>query len=384
MQQVLKAKAIVVPPGNQGLDWWLLGCALSLLCLGWVMVASASMMVAEQQTGQPFFYVIRHGIYLVLGAMALYVAYCVPMSLWERGGPWLLALAVLLLVLVLLPGVGRNVNGSTRWIALGPFTLQVSELVKLAFVLYLAGFIVRYQEALRATLWGFARPLLILALVAVLLMLQPDFGATVVVSATVMCMLFLAGARWLHISAAAGMVGVVLAGLVLAAPYRMARLTAFMDPWANQFDSGYQLTQALIAFGRGGWLGAGLGESVQKLFYLPEAHTDFLFAVLAEELGLVGVVLTLGLFTLFVGRVLWLGQRAIKQQQMFSGLVAYGLGLWLGGQALINVGVNCGLLPTKGLTLPFMSYGGSSLLVSCAVLGILLRIHQSVSQEAKA
>ena len=215
-------------------------------------------------------------------------------------------------------------------------------------------------------------------------MLQPDFGATVVVSATVMCMLFLAGARWLHISAAAGMVGVVLAGLVLAAPYRMARLTAFMDPWANQFDSGYQLTQALIAFGRGGWLGAGLGESVQKLFYLPEAHTDFLFAVLAEELGLVGVVLTLGLFTLFVGRVLWLGQRAIKQQQMFSGLVAYGLGLWLGGQALINVGVNCGLLPTKGLTLPFMSYGGSSLLVSCAVLGILLRIHQSVSQEAKA
>ncbi len=356
------------------LDPWLLVPTVSLLMLGLVMVGSSSISIAEQQTGQPFYFLIRQSIYVGLGLGLAWGVWYLPMRLWQAAGPYLMMASVLLLLLLFIPGLGREVNGSSRWLALGPVNLQVSELVKLFVVIYLAGYLLRHNEAVRTQAGGFLRPLALMVLLSMLLLLEPDFGAVGVMMATAMCMMWLGGARLLQfLLLGVGMLG-MLGMLAVAAPYRMARLTTFLNPWADPFNSGFQLTQALIAFGRGEWFGVGLGSSVQKLFYLPEAHTDFLFAVMAEELGLVAVILVIILFLVIVLRALYIGQRAEKQENLFMAYVAYGLGIWIGLQAFINIGVNMGVLPTKGLTLPLMSYGGSSMMVMCVSIALLLRI----------
>ena len=356
------------------LDPWLLVPTVSLLALGLVMVGSASISIAEQQTGQPFYFLIRQSAYVGLGLGLGWLVWRLPMQLWQIAGPYLIMASVLLLLLLFIPGLGREVNGSLRWLALGPLNLQVSELVKLFVVIYLAGYLLRHNEAVRNQAGGFLRPLALMLVLSMLLLLEPDFGAVGVMMATAMGMMWLGGARLLQfLLLGMGMLG-TLGMLAVAAPYRMARLTTFLNPWADPFNSGFQLTQALIAFGRGEWLGVGLGSSVQKLFYLPEAHTDFLFAVMAEELGLLAVVVVILLYLIIVLRALYIGQRAEKQENLFMAYVAYGLGIWIGLQAFINIGVNMGVLPTKGLTLPLMSYGGSSMMVMCVAMALLLRI----------
>ena len=354
------------------LDPWLLGVALALLALGLVMVASASISIAERQTGQPFYYLWRQALFVVIGLLTGALMLRTRLVYWERLGPVLLLFGLVLLVAVL--GLGREINGSTRWLGLGLFNLQPSELMKLFIVVYLAGYLVRRGEEVRSSVKGFLKPMLLVSLIGGLLLAEPDFGATAVITATVLGMMFLGGVRlWQFGVLFAGTLGVA-AVLVLATPYRMARLTSFADPWADPFDSGFQLTQALIAFGRGEWWGVGLGGSVQKLFYLPEAHTDFLFAVLAEELGLMGVLMVVGLFALLVWRAFVIGRRAQQAGSDFGAYLSYGLGLWLGMQAFINLGVNMGVLPTKGLTLPLMSYGGSSIVVTCMACALVLRV----------
>ncbi|MGP3791190.1 putative lipid II flippase FtsW [Pseudomonas sp. B392_1p] len=349
----------------------LLGC-LALLGLGLVMVASASSEVAAAQLGDPLYHMTRQLVYMVIGLVACAVVLMVPMATWQRLGWMLLAAAFAMLVLVLL--VGREVNGSIRWISLGMINVQPSEIAKIFVVIYLAGYLVRRQEEVRESWMGFLKPIFVLIPMAVLLLLEPDFGATIVLFAAAAAMLFLGGVGLLRFGLSAGLAVGALYLLIKTQPYRMARLTTFTDPWADQFGAGYQLTQALIAFGRGEWFGVGLGNSIQKQFYLPEAHTDFVFAVLAEELGMVGALITLALFVLISVRALYIGLWAQKAKQFFSAYVAYGLAfLWI-GQFLINIGVNVGLLPTKGLTLPFLSYGGSSLVICCVSLGLLLRI----------
>ncbi|PKL99308.1 MAG: putative lipid II flippase FtsW [Gammaproteobacteria bacterium HGW-Gammaproteobacteria-9] len=347
--------------GRRGvdLDFPMLAGCLALLGLGLVMITSASSEVAAVNSGSPLYHMIRHLIYVLLGLGAAAAMLLVPLSVWQRLD-WMLLLAAFgLLILVLLPGIGREVNGSMRWIGFGAFNVQPSELAKVFVVIYLAGYLVRRQEEVRESLWGFAKPFLVLLPMAFLLLMEPDFGATVVMMGAAVAMLFLGGVGMIRFSllviAAVGAVVV----LVQTQEYRLQRLITFTDPWADQYGAGYQLTQALIAFGRGEWFGVGLGNSVQKQFYLPEAHTDFVFSVLAEELGM---------------RALYIGLWAEKARQFFAAYVAWGLAfLWL-GQFLINVGVNVGLLPTKGLTLPFLSYGGSSLVVTCASMALLLRI----------
>ncbi len=351
-----------------------LGAAVCLLALGLVMVGSASIGIAERQFGEPFYYLLRQGVYVALGvAMALIVLQA-RLVYWEKTGVLLLALGLVLLVAVLIPGVGRAVNGAARWLPLGLFNLQASEPVKLFVIVYLAGYLVRHGEEVCTQLSGFLKPMAILCLVATLLLLEPDFGASAVIMATALGMLFLAGVRLWQFGALLGLVAVAAALLAVSSPYRMQRLTTFLDPWADPYASGFQLTQALIAFGRGEWLGVGLGGSVQKLFYLPEAHTDFLFAVLGEELGLVGCVIVIGLFALLVWRAFVIGYRAELSGHRYGSFLAYGIGLWIGLQAFINMGVNMGSLPTKGLTLPLMSYGGSSIIIMCVAVALLLRV----------
>ncbi|MFG0722568.1 putative lipid II flippase FtsW [Pseudomonas sp. GLN_6] len=356
------------------IDFPLLAGCLALLGLGLVMIASASSEVAAAQSGNPLYHMIRHLVYLAIGTGAALATLLVPMALWQRYSGTLLLVAVVLLILVLLPGIGREVNGAKRWIGFGIFNLQPSELAKLFSVMFIAGYLVRRQEEVREKLTGFIKPMLVLGPIAALLLAEPDFGATVVLVGAAIAMLFLGGVNLLRfIPLAAGVLG--LGVLVMTSQaYRLQRLTNFVDPWADQYGAGYQLSQALIAFGRGEWFGVGLGNSVQKQFYLPEAHTDFVFAVLAEELGMVGALITVGLFVFVSVRALYIGLWAEKAKQFFSAYVAYGLAfLWI-GQVLINIGVNIGLLPTKGLTLPFLSYGGSSLVICCISLALLLRI----------
>ncbi len=352
----------------------LLLAVTALLALGLLMVGSASISIADRQLGAPFHYLLRQGVYVAVGVLMAFVTVQVPLAVWQRIGPLLLLSSLALLLLVLVPGLGRNVNGATRWLPLGVFNLQVSELAKLALIVYAAGYLVRRGDEVRNTVKGFLKPLGLLVVFALLLLLQPDFGALVVLGATLLGMLFLAGVRlWLFgllVAAAGGM----LALLAVTSPYRMERLTTFMNPWADPFNSGFQLTQALIAFGRGDWFGVGLGGSVQKLFYLPEAHTDFLFAVLAEELGLFGALGVIVLFVFVVWRGFVIGRAAAQVGAHFGAYLSYGIALLIGLQAVINLGVNMGVLPTKGLTLPLMSYGGSSMLVSCIAVGLLLRV----------
>lgn len=362
-------------PSSQLLyDKWLIAAVMGLLIIGLMMVASSSVMISTKYYHQPFHFLIRQVLYLVIGFMAAIIVMRVDSSIWKKYSVHMLLICLGLLVLVLIPGIGRVVNGSRRWLTLGPLSVQVSELAKLTMIIYLAGYLVRQQQHVLQTILGFIKPMLVLGVVAFLLLLEPDFGATVVIVGTVMAMLFLVGVKLRYYVGLMIMVGCSLAFLAVSSPYRMARLTAFLNPWADQFNSGYQLTQSLIAFGRGGWSGVGLGDSVQKMFYLPESHTDFLFAVLAEELGLLGILLVLILYSILIVRGFMIGYAAYLEDRRFAAFTAYGLTFWMGLQAAINMGVNSGLLPTKGLTLPLLSYGGASLVINCIVIALLLRI----------
>ncbi|MDF1781562.1 MAG: putative lipid II flippase FtsW [Alcanivoracaceae bacterium] len=361
-------------------DMWLLFAVLGLSVLGLVMVTSASLQIAETRLGSPSYFALRHGIYLTMAIFAGTATYVlVPLALLEKLRHVALMAAFVVLVLVLMPGIGREVNGSQRWISFAGVTVQPSEIAKMAFVIYLAGYIRQWQEPLKQTWGAFMKPLGLLAALTFLLLLEPDFGAVVVLSMTAMGMLFMAGVpskRYLLVV----LVGVVLAGLVaVAQPYRVARLMSFIDPWADQFGSGYQLTQSLIAFGRGHWFGVGLGNSVQKLFYLPEAHTDFVYAVMAEELGLAGNLVLIGLFSFICYRIFKLAVGLLEEGKIFSGQMVLGFGMIIAAQAFINMGVNMGVLPTKGLTLPFVSYGGSSLIICSVMIALVLRAERDES-----
>jgi cell division protein FtsW len=354
-------------------DRTLVSIVAILIGTGLIMVTSSSMHYAESiHSGNSYHFLVRHLVYLAATFVAVVTILSQPIIRWQKYGPYLLVAGLVLLVLVLI--MGRTVNGSTRWLAIGPLTLQVSELIKLFIVVYIAGYLVRRTDELQNQMTGFAKPLIVLALISGLLLLEPDFGAAVVILSTTLAMLFLGGAKlWQFIGLTAG-VGATLGGIAISQPYRLQRILTFLDPWADPFGSGYQLTQSLIAFGRGSIFGQGLGNSLQKMSYLPEAHTDFAFAVLAEELGLVGVFIVLLLFFVLFTRAMKIGRKALLQQRAYSAYLAYGIGFWLTFQALINIGVTSGALPTKGLTLPFISYGGNSLLICGAAIAILLRV----------
>jgi len=355
-------------------DYRLLFTVLALALLGLVMVSSASITFADREIGRPFYYAIRQAIYLGCGVVAGMLLFKLRLIDLERMGMPLLLSAFAMLVLVLLPGVGVEVNGASRWINVGLFNVQVSELAKLFFIIYLASYLARHGEEVRTQISGFLKPIGLLVIAAVLLLREPDFGATVVLAAIVMGMIFMAGVKLFQFGGVLGLGALLMAGMAVSSPYRMKRLTTFIDPWADPFDSGFQLTQSLIAIGRGEWFGVGLGASIQKLFYLPEAHTDFVFAVLAEELGLLGVCTIIVLYAVLVWRAFVIAAQAVKAENFFASYLAYGIGIWFGLQSFINIGVNMGLLPTKGLTLPLMSYGGSSMVVMCAAIALLLRI----------
>jgi cell division protein FtsW len=367
-------------PGR--LDPSLMLAVAALASIGVVMVASASVTFADDNYGDAMYFLKRHLFYLVLGCGAAAVILRVPSRIWLENSRALLIMALVLLMLVLIPGVGREVNGARRWLALGPLNLQVAEVAKLLMVIFTAGYLKRHQRRMREQWQGFAAPVAMLAAVVLLLLIQPDFGSAVVISGTVLALLFLAGVKLWVFLCLLGAGGGMLALLAVASPYRMQRLVTFLDPWADQYNTGYQLTQSLIAFGRGEWLGVGLGNSIQKLFYLPEAHTDFVFAIFAEEFGLLGVLVMVALYALLIQRIFVVARWAVRRQDWFAAYSAFGIGVLMGGQAFINIGVTSGLLPTKGLTLPFVSYGGSSLLISFAMVALVLRIGAEMDDAA--
>ena len=355
-------------------DPWLLLSAISLVAIGLIMVASSSIPIAIRYGLSSYYFTVHQSVGLLLGFVCFWIVTYIPIRVWQTFSVPILFFSIFCLSVLLIPGVSREINGSVRWIHLGPISIQVSEFAKLGIIIYMASYLMRRELEVRTRISGFLKPMLILVLVSGLLLLEPDFGAAVVMTATVMGMLFLGGVPLKRFIALFVLVLGTIGVVSFAAPYRLARLTSFVDPWADQFNTGYQLTQSLIAFGRGGWFGTGLGGSIQKLLYLPEPHTDFLFAVLAEELGLFGGLIVLVLFTLLLARALMIGRKNMLVNQKFAGFMAYGIALWLGIQAMINIGVNLGVLPTKGLTLPLMSYGGCSMIVGMIALGLLLRI----------
>ena len=347
-----------------------------LLTLGLLMMTSASVEIASSRYGDPFFHLKRQSVFAVLGCIAMLITLHLPMRFWRSISAYLLLLSFALLTLVLIPGVGRVVNGSARWIDLGFFNLQPSELAKVFIVIYVAAYLERHADEVRGAFVGFVKPLLVVAGAVVLLHFEPDHGAMVILLATVFCLIFLAGAK---ISRFFPLLLLCVGGVTYIAvmkPYVLERFTSYWNPWAaeNVFNGGYQLTQALIAFGRGEWFGVGLGNSIQKLYFLPEAHNDFVLAIIGEELGLLGVGFVIFLFVCLVYTGFSIGRQALSRGELFSAYVAFGVSLLFSGQALINIGVNIGLLPTKGLTLPFLSYGGASLIVCCYMAAILLRI----------
>lgn len=354
-------------------DTVLLTLGAALISIGVIAIASASIEYGDFHFGNPWHHTQRHAAYLMLAITLGALAYMTPAASVQRLSPWLLFLAVALLILVMIPGIGREVNGAQRWLPLGVITLQPSEFAKLAVLLYAAGYLVRQEEAVRHHWSGLAKLIAILSVVAALLLLEPDFGATVIIVGVVVGMTFLAGAKLVYVLAMLAAAAMALAFLVLSAPYRMKRLTAYQDPWADPFGSGFQLVQSLIAFGQGEWWGVGLGNSVQKLFYLPEAHTDFVFSIWSEETGLIGATAMIALFVMLIARVLNIGWRVAAQHRLFEAYVCFGAALMFAGQAFVNMGASSGLLPTKGLTLPFVSYGGNSLIVNCMLLGMVLR-----------
>jgi len=366
--------------GRFHFDAILVGSCMALLLIGYVMVTSSSLHIDGNLTDNVWNYPVKQLAHIFLGmALGKYIA-GIPLRSWEKIGPWLFIAGLLLLIVVMIPGLGIKVNGSTRWLSLAGIRIQVSEVVKFAAVVYMAGYVNRHQKSIRESALGLFKPLLLFSVASVLLLLEPDFGSAVVILIIAMGMMFLAGARLSQFIMLLSLVSVLATLLVIYEPYRMKRVTSFIDPWADPLNTGFQLVNALISFGRGEVLGVGLGNGIQKLFYLPEAHTDFLFSVIAEELGLVGVVITIALFSVLVWRIFAIAQIAEQADEPFAAYVAYGLGIWFGFQAFVNMGVNMGILPTKGLTLPLMSYGGGSMIIMCCAVGLLFRVYSEIAE----
>jgi len=357
---------------------------LSLIMIGLITLSSASSAISEDISGTPFYYLTRQIFAVFIGFMCALFCFFVPTQYWKNLGPLLLILGLILLVIVLIPGIGREVNGSTRWIRLGGIiNVQASDPARLCIMIYVAGYLVRRNKQLREGFVGFLKPMIVLGIASILLLMETDFGATAVLLVTVLSMLLVAGARIRDFLLFVFATSASLAILLQFFPDRMRRFTGFLDPWDKSvvFDSGYQLTQSLIAIGRGEWLGVGLGNSVQKLFYLPEAHTDFIFAVFAEEFGLLGSLILILLFVLLIWRVFRLAIRSAKADRFFEAYFCVGAGSWLALQVIINLGVSMGVLPTKGLTLPLISYGRSSLIMTMITLGVLLRIYHEINSN---
>ncbi len=353
---------------------------MSLLFIGYIMVASSSLHLGTKVTENSFHYPIRQSLHIGLGLLLGSGVALTPISTWQKSGQWLFIVGLVLLVIVLIPGLGVKVNGSTRWLSIGGMRIQVSELVKYFAVIYMAGYVTRHQKSIRESVFGLFKPFLLFSLASILLLTEPDFGSAVVIFVIAMGIMFLAGARLSQFIMLFTIVAILATLLVRYQSYRMKRVTSFMDPWADAKDTGYQLVHALISFGRGEWFGVGLGSGIQKLYYLPEAHTDFLFSVIAEELGLLGVLTVISLFSLLVWRTFKIGMAAEKAGEQFSAYIAYGLGIWFGFQSFVNMGVNMGILPTKGLTLPLMSYGGGSMMIMCCAVALLFRVHNEVTE----
>ena len=351
----------------------------SLLLIGYVMVGSASM----HKSADAFNYIKKQSVNIFIGLSVAYIVTKVPIKTWEKYSQVLFLFGLVLLIIVIVPGVGVKVNGSTRWLSLGGFRFQVSEIVKYFSVIYMAGYVTRHQKAIRDSTFSLFKPIVLFGIACVLLLLEPDFGSSVVIITIAMGIMYLAGARLIQFITLMGVLVFLASVLVYIAPYRMKRVTSFLDPWADAKDTGYQLVHALISFGRGEWAGVGLGNGIEKLFYLPEGHTDFLFSVIAEELGLLGVLTVISLFAVFVWRTFLIAEAAEQLGEKFSAYIAYGLGIWFGFQSLVNMGVNMGILPTKGLTLPLMSYGGGSMLIMCCAVALLFRVHSEI-EEIKA
>ncbi len=354
-------------------DRQLVWIAFGLMLIGLVMVTSASFPISSRLTDQPFHFMFRHAIFMLLAFLTSSMVLQVPLDRWMKYSSLLLGISFFLLIVVLV--VGKSVNGASRWIPLGLFNLQPAEVAKLSLFIFMSGYLVRKHDEVRQTFFGgFLKPIMVFGTLAVLLLGQPDLGTVIVMLVTLFGMLFIAGAKLSQFLAlmVAGVLAVV--ALIVAEPYRVRRVTSFLDPWEDPFGSGYQLTQSLMAFGRGEWFGQGLGNSIQKLEYLPEAHTDFVFAVLAEELGFIGVVLVLVLIFSLVLKAIFIGKKAFQHDQQFGGYLAFGIGIWFAFQTLVNVGAAAGMVPTKGLTLPLISYGGSSLIIMSVAVSILLRI----------
>ncbi len=378
----VQARHAGTAPPSIAPDYWVLVPVMLLLSIGLVMVGSASVAVAEGHGVSSWYYLLRHVIFIAVGTTAALTLRIIPIDFLERVSRPMMLLATLALLLVLVPGLGHTVNGSTRWIRLGFFNFQVVEAVKLMVIIYLAGYLARKTEFVQSRFFDTLKPLILAGMLSVILLIQPDMGSAAVLTAIIFGMVWLAGAAWRHIFVL-GALALPAFGWAAMEPYRLRRIVSFMDPWSDPFNSGFQLTQALIAVGRGEWLGVGLGASIQKLFYLPEAHTDFIFAVLAEEFGFLGVLLVLGLFFLLIARIMVIGLMAHRRGRPFAGFLAYGIGLWIGLQALVSIGVNLGVLPTKGLTLPLISSGGSSVIMTIVAIAVVLRIKYELDRDVQ-
>ena len=363
-------------------DPWLLGVSIALACCGVVMVGSAAVAGAGMDVG-PWYFLSRHAVFLAVGIVLAAIAMRTELKTVEQHSQLLLLLCVVLLLAVFLPGIGKTVNGARRWLNLGISNFQAVEAVKVIYIVWLASYLKRYNEDVAVTWTAMLKPVGVVGLLVLLLLLQPDFGSSVLLLGITTCMLLLGGAPIKRITLPIVLLVPALVMLVIFEPYRMRRVTSFMDPWQDQLGAGYQLSNALMAIGRGEWFGVGLGASVQKLNYLPEAHTDFIFSVIAEELGFAGVCLVVGLYVLLAGRAFWLGLQCVEMKRHFAGYIAFGIALWMALQSFVSIGVNLGMLPTKGLTLPLISSGGSSVLMTCAALGLLLRVSWEYERAAR-
>ncbi|MFT5503599.1 MAG: cell division protein FtsW [Gammaproteobacteria bacterium] len=363
------------------LDRVILFCYICLVSIGLVMIASASIGIADLQTDDPFYYAKRQVLRIIMSVMLIWLAFQIPLDFWKKSGMILMLSSIALLVFVLIPGIGHTVNGSTRWLNLGLFTFQISEVAKLFLVIYLSGYLIRRADEVQSNTMGFIKPMLILACASALLVMEPDFGAAAVILITGLAMMFLGGVRFGQFFIFVIGTVCIMSVLAVSSPYRLARITSFIDPWADPFNSGFQLTQSLIAIGSGGWFGSGLGSSIQKLFYLPEAHTDFLFAIYAEEFGVFGALILITLYGVFLLRCFSISKMALAAGQAFGAYLVYGVGILIALQAVVNVGVNLGALPTKGLTLPFVSYGGNSILTLSFAVGLVFRVYRETIWE---
>ena len=366
---------------NFQFDLYLIVPFFLLIMFGWIMISSASIDYSSNHYGDPLFYFKRHGFYLLISILALIFSFSISINIWEKSGPYLLILSLILLILIIIPGVGYKANNASRWLAIGPFTFQVSEFAKLGLIIYLGNYLVRQHDLVTNKFKGFIFPIIVLIALVTLLLFEPDYGAAVVITATALVMLFLGGVIFWQFNIVLVTLSFLFIGFLFLEEYRVERLYAYLDPWSDQYGQGYQLTQSLIAFGRGEWYGLGLGNSIQKLFYLPEAHTDFIFSIIAEEFGFIGCLITLLLFVIFVTRILIIARFAESLGRSFEAYVSYGIAVVFSFQVIINIGVSTGLFPTKGLTLPFLSYGGSSLLICSIFTGLVLRIYSEISRS---